>query len=235
MTGEPTAGGTTAAVYERIRTLILENRIAPGERINLDALARELGVSQTPVREAIRLLEGDHLVVRTAARGYRTTALLDLDDLRELFEFRLLVDLWAVRAAAVNRLANPAHDLGREVDRFEAEASGVDDVRHLLLTHDTRFHGTILAAVGNRVARQAYDGTHGHLHAFRLYSPDTDGTATVTEHREILAAIAACDADAAEDAMRRHLVAAFHRFAGAFDAGPGSPDELRMPARHDLF
>ncbi|MEU6698421.1 GntR family transcriptional regulator [Pseudonocardia sp. NPDC046786] len=236
MTGElPVAGRrSTAEVYEEIRTMILESRIEPGERINLDALARDLGVSQTPVREAVRHLEGDHLVVRTGeGRGYRTTTLLDRAGLRELFEFRLLVDLWAVRAVAVNRLSNPAGRLAREVDRFERAAVGVADVRRLLVTHDTTFHGEILAACGNDVARRAYTGTHGHLHAFRLYSPDIDGTATVREHRAVLDAIAGCDPDAAEEAMRRHLVNAYHRFDTAFAAGDRA--RLRVPGRQSLF
>ena len=101
-----------------MRAAILEGEIAPGTRINIDAVARSLGVSQTPVREVLQRLEGDNLVVYSPGRGYSTTPLLGLAELRSLFEFRLLVEPWAARSAAVDRLANPAAALGKELTGF---------------------------------------------------------------------------------------------------------------------
>ncbi|WP_432547412.1 GntR family transcriptional regulator [Kineococcus sp. SYSU DK004] len=224
------AGGS---VYERLRELVLTNEIAPGERVVIDALARRLGVSQTPVREAVHRLEGDGLVVRSGS-GYRTTELLDLDGLRELFEFRLLVDLWAVRAAAVDRLANPAAALLRDVDGLSRELDAGGDVRRALVAHDTRFHAALIDAAGNRVAARAYAGTHGHLHAFRLYPADTDGRVTAAEHAAVARAVGACDPGAAEEAMRAHLLNAFDRFARAFAGGAGPAARPPVPARTRL-
>ena len=62
-------------VYASMRASILEGEIAPGTRINIDAVARSLGVSQTPVREVLQRLEGDNLVVYNPGRGYSTTPL----------------------------------------------------------------------------------------------------------------------------------------------------------------
>lgn len=213
-------------VYDRLREMILENAIAPGDRVNIDALARELGVSQTPVREAVRRLEGDQLLSKVAGKGYRTAPLLDPDQLRQLFEFRLVIDLWAARAVAVNRLGNPGVQLLDEVEQFESAAGAVADIRPLLLAHDTAFHGLIHGALRNDVVRSAYDQTHCHFHAFRLYTADTGGEWTVDEHRRIGHAIRACDPDAAETAMRDHLNAAFARFSEAFGAPTG---DLRVP------
>src|SRR5690625_5350754 len=92
MTAEAPRRRASEGVYDRLRELVLENRLPPDERISIDAVARELGVSQTPVREAIRQLEGDRLVVRVPGKGYQTTPLLDRNGLRDLFEFRLLVE-----------------------------------------------------------------------------------------------------------------------------------------------
>lgn len=233
----PRGGGdrarlSTEDVYQHVRTLILENTIAPGERVNIDALARELRVSQTPVREAMKRLEGDHLVVSSPGKGYRTSPLIGLERLRELFEFRLLVDVWAARSVAVNRLANPAPVLQREIESFEHAIAGAEDVRRQLVVHDTRFHGAILSALQNDVVRGAYEQTHSHLHTFRLYPADTEGTITLAEHRRIWAAIDSCDADQAEAAMREHLTAAFFRFAAAFDQPAG---ELRQPSPHRMY
>jgi DNA-binding GntR family transcriptional regulator len=101
-----------------MRASILEGEIAPGTRINIDAVSRSLGVSQTPVREVLQRLEGDNLVVYNPGRGYSTTPLLDLAELRSLFEFRLLVEPWAARPAAVDRLANPSAALEKEITAF---------------------------------------------------------------------------------------------------------------------
>jgi DNA-binding GntR family transcriptional regulator len=59
----------TGSVYDRIREKIVRNDLRPGTKINIDALVRELGVSQTPVREALHHLEGDGLVERVKGRG----------------------------------------------------------------------------------------------------------------------------------------------------------------------
>jgi DNA-binding GntR family transcriptional regulator len=196
---------------------ILDGEIPPGERINIDAVARKLGVSQTPVREALQRLEGDDLLVYTPGRGYRTTPMLDLAGLRAVFEFRLLVEPWAARAAATDLLTNPAQALDEELLDFEGVAAAQEDVRQGLLGHDTRFHDIILTAAGNRVVRQAYSQTHCHLHVFRLYQVDANGEITIEEHRRIWEAIRGSDPDAAEQAMTEHIKNSYGRSAVAFE------------------
>lgn len=218
----------SADVYASMRAAILEGEIAPGTRINIDGVARSLGVSQTPVREVLQRLEGDNLVVYNPGRGYSTTPLLDLPELRSLFEFRLLVEPWAARAAAVDRLANPAAALEKELAGFRDTMKSAGDLRQDLVAHDTRFHDTILAASGNPVVRHALAQTHCHLHTFRLYPADVDGAITVAEHTAVRDAIEACDPERAEAAMTTHIRNSFDRFAQAFkgeleplgDSGP---------------
>lgn len=202
--------------YPSMRASILEGKIPPGTRINIDAVSRSLGVSQTPVREALQRLEGDNLVVYSPGRGYSTTPLLDLTELRSLFEFRLLVEPWAARSAAVDRLANPAGTLENELAAFRNAMQGTGDRRQDLVAHDARFHDTILAASGNNVVRHAFAQTHCHLHTFRLYPADVDGAITVAEHSAIRAAIGACEPEQAEAAMAEHIKNSFGRFAQAF-------------------
>lgn len=229
----PRRSGTSEEVYRELRGLILRNRIAPGERVNIDALAREFDVSQTPVREAVRRLEGDQLLRRAAGRGYTTVPLLDLDSLRELFEFRLVIDSWAVPSVAENRLSNPAPALHAEIEAFEAAAArGTGDIRPLLLEHDLTFHGLVLSALGNDVVKDAYDQTHCHFHAFRLYSADTDGQVTISEHRRLAEAIGNCDKEDAENAARAHLTNAYHRFATYFEK---EAPPTRQPGQYPVF
>lgn len=205
-------------VYASMRASILKGEIAPGTRINIDAVSRSMGVSQTPVREVLQRLEGDNLVVYSPGRGYSTTPLLDLAALRSLFEFRLLVEPWAARSAAVDRLANPGAALEKELSDFRETMKTSGDLRQDLVSHDTRFHDTILAAAGNPVVRHAFAQTHCHLHTFRLYPADIDGTITVAEHSAVREAIRACLPARAEEAMAEHIRNSFTRFAQAFES-----------------
>lgn len=212
-------------VYSVLRDSIVASEIPPGARMNIDAIARNLGVSQTPVREALQRLEGDNLVVYSPGRGYSTTPLLELSELRSLFEFRLLVEPWAARSATVDRLANPSRTLDRELDAFERRVGEGGDLRQDLVAHDTRFHDTILGAAGNTVVQHAFGQTHCHLHTFRLYPADVDGSITVAEHRNVSDAIRSCQPEAAEHAMAEHIRNSFERFAEAYDAAELPPLE----------
>src|SRR5689334_8294458 len=93
----------TEDVYEAVKSLIMDHRIAPGERVTIDALARQLAVSPTPIREALARLESDGLVRKRAMAGYSTTPLLGRAEFEELFEMRLLLECPAAGRAAGRR------------------------------------------------------------------------------------------------------------------------------------
>lgn len=218
--GDDAEGGTP---YERIKAMILSNAIPPDTKLTIDKLARELGVSQTPVREALQRLEGDKLVVAKKPRGLWTTPLLDERELRELIEVRLLLEPWSARSAATDRAANPGREMLTEIERFLALPHGRSE-GYALASHDVAFHDMIFHAVGNTFLHDSFRRLHAHLHLFRLYPADLDGTHTVEEHRTIAEAISRADATAAEEAMRAHLFAAMDRFSiglGGHDQGHG--------------
>lgn len=223
----------SSEVYVVLRRQILQNLIAPGERLNIDAIARGLNVSHTPVREAIRRLEGDRLVRTGPSKGYWAAPLITQDELRDLYEFRLVIELWAIREVATNRLSNPARVLRDEIDRFENAIQDGGDIRTVLLEHDQNFHGGILEALGNTMVKTAFEHTHCHFHAFRLYTADTTGEFTLREHRAITEAVASGDPDRAEEVMREHLIGAFSRFESGFnsDETDGLPRLSDIPQR----
>jgi DNA-binding GntR family transcriptional regulator len=229
---ETLARRASAEVYAYLRAQILDLRLPPDSKVNIDALARELGVSQTPIREALHQLEGDNLIVKTPGKGYRTTPLLGFDQLRELFELRLLIEPWAARNSAVNRLSNPSRALDAGLQDFIVGSATDTSTRHLLVSHDMQFHDQILRASHNQFAHQAIQATHCHLHLFRLFPADWTGEQTIEEHGAIVEAIRRCDPDAAENAMHNHLMGAYHRFAGAFaqenDPGPRPSSAVRL-------
>lgn len=225
----PEEAAGAATVYERIRSKILRNEIPPDTRLSIDGLAREVGTSPTPIREALRHLQGDNLVVQEPGRGYRSTPLLNQRELRELFEFRLLVEPWATKAAAQDRLSNPTLTLERELDELTELIAAKADVRYDLMDHDIRFHDAIFVAADNEVLHAAYSQRHCHLHAFRMFPNDYNGSYTVAEHRAVLNAIKAHDQEAAEQAMRDHLTAAYLRFERGHKSTDGPP---RLPGLH---
>src|SRR5215467_14076831 len=92
--------GLADEVYRRIRADIMSLRIPPDSRVTVDNLARELGVSQTPIREALSMLEANGLVSKRHFAGYATSPRMNRARLDELFEFRLLVEPHAARKAA---------------------------------------------------------------------------------------------------------------------------------------
>lgn len=210
----PPARLTTAQVYEALRRKILDHSIPPSTKVNIHHISQEFGVSPTPVREALRLLQGDNLLVATSNKGYATTAILDRQGVRDLFEFRLLFEPWAAGAASANRLGNPATTLQKELEDFH---STNDSMQQTLIAHDNRFHTAILTSAGNLTVLKAFEQSHCHLHLFRMYTANWDWQATIAEHEVIAGAVKDADPKAAEESMKEHLHAAFRRFSSAMD------------------
>ncbi|MEO3769185.1 GntR family transcriptional regulator [Micromonospora sp. B9E7] len=213
-------------VYESIKTLVMDHLLPPGERVNIDALARELDVSPTPVREALARLEADGLVRKRPLSGYSTTPLLSRAEFDDLFDVRQLLE-----GATAARAATHASTEARQ--RVSAEAAASIDVeagdgyrRHAAFTAlDAKFHDLIAEVSGSPLLRDTITRLHSHLHLHRLYFPVAGAPDTNTEHQRIAAAIVAGDAAAATAAMRAHLSAARERHLPAFDRlpAPGAP------------
>jgi DNA-binding GntR family transcriptional regulator len=197
-------------VYEAINALLMDSVIAPDARITIDTLARQLGVSPTPVREALARLESDGLVVKQGLRGYFATPRLSLDEMKDMYQLRLLIEPWAAGRAAERADAKSKQRLSEEL-RTLPTAPRQPDYAHLkaMSNHDSRFHDLILELAGNEFVRQSFIRSHCHLHLFRLQYGKSATTmaasAAVQEHKAITAAIRRQDAVAATEAMRQHL------------------------------
>lgn len=204
------------SVYEAVKALVLDDALAPGERVSIERLARELAVSPTPLREALARLESDGLVRKVPMRGYSVTPVLTTQEFEELYELRLLLEPWAARRAAERADGGNASQLRAEIDRFLVDG-GTPSTGHAayraLADHDSRLHSLVLAGAGNSAVALAYERTRCHLHLFRLYYRPHVRQQTVTEHRRVVDAIVAGDADAADTAMSDHLVTSRARMA----------------------
>jgi len=229
--------------YGRIREMVLTHEIAPGERINIDALARELDVSQTPVREALARLESDDLVIKEPLRGYATTDLLTVHQIQDLFQFRGIIEPWAATQAAKLITDEGRERLTEELERGRAaETLDPDDAYAAMSEHDSRFHTLIAELSGSEFVKDSYVRTHCHLHLFRLYTvlktwmdePREDaevvgelfelyykpnsGFLAFTEHQAIAKAVMDGDESTASRLMLEHIENSLKRFAPTMSA-----------------
>ena len=195
-------------VHERIKAMLMDHAIAPGARISIDGLARELDVSPTPVREALARLESEQLAVKSPLKGYRATELLTRQELDDLFQFRRLIEPWAARNAAERIDDEGRRALRAELRSVTPPKKATYDSYKALTAHDSRFHSMVARLSGSEQVRVALERTNCHLHIFRLYYTREAGPNALAEHRAIAKAIIAGDGAAAEAAMLSHLEAA---------------------------
>jgi DNA-binding GntR family transcriptional regulator len=174
---------------------MLIGAIAPGGRLNIDQLARDLHVSPTPLREALARLEAEEVVVKRSLRGYLATPLLTRSSVAELFDLRLQLEPWLAGLAAGSGAEWPV----------AAETRGDDDDLARLAALDTAFHDTVAELAGNALARQALRRLNAHFHVYRLYARQGELPRALGGHQEVAAAIGAHDKAVAARAMRRHL------------------------------
>lgn len=208
-------------VYQSVQALVMDHVVAPGERINIDALARQLEVSPTPVREALARLESDGLVRKRPLAGYTAAPLLTRAEFDELVEMRLILEPAAARRVAVRD--NPAADLVR----LRTEATLPEPVPGQrgfaaiaeFTAQDARFHHLLAEWSGNRMLHAAVVRLRAHLHLFRLHFPTAHHGPSGREHLRVVDAITRGDADTADAAMRAHLLAARDRHLPFFAGG----------------
>jgi DNA-binding GntR family transcriptional regulator len=198
-------------VYEIVREYLIDHRLPPGSRLVIDSMAEQLGVSQTPLREALARLEADQFVVKEPHRGYTVAPLLDRASFEELYEMRLLVEPHAAGLAARRGSDADLAAIAEAYARMRRSSVGARYREYRqLLEGDAAFHERIARASGNRYLRQTIDRLRMHQLAARLYggSGVPDRKHTLDEHEAILEAIEARHGRDAETAMRRHLVRA---------------------------
>ena len=194
--------GLADEVYRRIRADIMSLKLPPDTRVSVDSLARELGVSQTPIREALSMLEANGLVSKRHFAGYATSPRMDRAQLDELFEYRLLIEPHAARKAA--EMMSDAE--------VKALASGETAVSHdAFADMDTEFHRLIAQGAGNYLIADSLSRLHIHIHIFRSCFKREIAEEAVNEHNIIVAAIRARNGERAEAAMRRHIELSYGR------------------------
>jgi DNA-binding GntR family transcriptional regulator len=203
-------------VYNAILERITSNQIYPGAKITVDNLARELGVSQTPIREALSRLEAEGLVLKTYLVGYSAAPRLSRTQVEQVFELRLLLEP-AAAAKAASRLSDQdqkaLHALHNEMVSLRDNPSPAYSEYARM---DTQFHSVIATESGNVLLAEALARLHTQVHIFRLGFPSRLTAEAVAEHAEILSALIRGDARASKKAMRIHVLASQDRMLSLF-------------------
>ncbi|MBK1681660.1 GntR family transcriptional regulator [Rhodocyclus tenuis] len=206
-------------VAERLRQSIFAHELAPGDWVDEQALAADYGISRTPLREALKVLATEGLVTLKPRRGCYVTEVSeqDLDDI-----FPLMAMLEGRSAWEAARKCQP-EDLARlEEIHARLESYAAANQVDLFFEANQDFHRLIQELSGNRWLLQLAQDLRKVLKLTRMYSLTVDGRLqqAMAEHQVIMAALRQRDADAAEAAMRDHLLAGRKALARPLGARP---------------
>lgn len=204
-------------VFQRLRDSIVRGELAPGEKVKDAELAERMGLSRTPVREALARLVDSGLVEAKPGVYTRITTLNRHDVEKTLAVLRSL-DRLAVETAVplltaqdLERMRQANRDFARAVDAEDTDAA---------LEADDRFHGVTLAAADNPVLRRVVEQLHPQIHRilYRKFATLLGGRNTVEHHERLLALCARADACAAADLSARHWSELGGHISRLFDA-----------------
>ncbi len=208
--------GLADRVYYQLRDNIGSHQIRPGERLQEVSLAAQLGVSRTPVREALARLESEGMIV-VEGRGFVVPELTDAD-IEEIYQLRFLLEP-AAASIAVAEVSSPTDLASMSLavdDSVAAEKSG--DFR-AFLEANSRFHNAWRTLVPNRRMSKLLDQYVGHVRFLRVLTLGDAGArkAALAGMKAIHAAFRKRDAEAAAAAMHKHLETAKHYLVLAID------------------
>ena len=191
-------------VFNTLRQAILYGKLQPGERLMEITLANQLGVSRTPVREAIRKLEIEGLVLMIPRKGAQVAPITE-KDLSDVLEVRLGLEELAMHYACERVDDEQLEQISVAQKGFE-ESLKTSDLAHLAKA-DEEFHELIYQATGNRRLIQMINNLREQMYRYRIeYLKDLNvGEALNEEHKELYSALKSRDADRALSCMKTHI------------------------------
>jgi DNA-binding GntR family transcriptional regulator len=209
--------GLVDDVYGAIFSKLMSLEIAPGSRITVDGLVRELEVSHTPIREALGRLEGEGLVVKTHLVGYSAAPQITRRHFDELYEMRLLLEPDAARRAARQVNEDNMRKLTETAEQMRRLDGGRERLKYSGFARlDADLHDQILEIAGNALVRETLAHLHTHFHIFRLMFHARVTEEALSEHESLLVALSSGDEPGAERAMREHIERSRQRLLMAF-------------------
>ncbi|MBS5522254.1 MAG: GntR family transcriptional regulator [Clostridiales bacterium] len=191
-------------VFNTLREAILKGDLEPGERLMEIALANRLGVSRTPIREAIRKLELEGLVVMIPRKGAQVASITK-KDLQDVLEVRSSLEVLATELACERIDENQLASLQAALKHFE-EVLGNSDVS-VIARADVAFHDVIFEATNNARLVQILNNLREQMYRYRLeYLKDFSSHGRLLEeHKRLVEAIAGRDKQKAVDIIKAHI------------------------------
>ncbi len=209
---------TTEHVYELLKEKIFDRRLLPMQKINIDQLARDMGVSAIPLREGLSRLLADKLVTFEPFKGYRVSNVLDNPSFTALLEARLLIELHAIRHIIRNNQSHIIYEISELNEQMKNLEVGLSYREYLGFNQlDHQFHNLLVKGGGNPFLVEAYEGMHCHLHLARLYQRrgSVDHREGIEEHQEIIEAMRTRDLLRSEKAITEHIEGAKMRLSSS--------------------
>ncbi|MCR4867623.1 MAG: GntR family transcriptional regulator [Lachnospiraceae bacterium] len=191
-------------VFKTLRQAILTGELKPGERLMEIHLANKLGVSRTPIREAIRQLELEGLVIMVPRKGAQVASITE-KSLTDVLEVRLALEKLAVELACKRISYEQKEMLKEKMLEFE-QLAGTDDAS-LIARADVAFHDAIFESTGNMRLGQMVNNLAEQMYRYRFeYIKDSSGhEKLVSEHRLIYDAIIRADIEEATKQISVHI------------------------------
>ena len=191
-------------VFQTLRQAILKGELKPGERLMEIKLAETLGVSRTPIREAIRKLELEGLVIMIPRKGAAVANITEKDT-KDVLEVRRTLEMFAVEVACERITKEQLVSLKEAAKAFEASKGSNDLIR--IAETDMNFHEIIYEATHNERLVQMLNNLRENMYRYRIeYLKDANYyDSLVREHKEILDAIESGNKEKAGICMRDHI------------------------------
>ena len=192
-------------VFESLKHSIVRGKISPGEWLVESHIAETLGISRTPVREAIHKLEREELIERQPRGGF-TVLGFERDDIIETFGIRSVLEGYAARLAAVKHDAKELEDLENKIDEFQnaLDRKNMD----LLPTINTEFHDLLYGLSKSPKLINMINGLRDQIYRYRqmILKERKFATTSNQDHKKMLKYIRRRDAEGAERLVREHIL-----------------------------
>ena len=224
----------TTKVYQWLKERIMHHAFLPGDKLDVQQLADDLGVSRTPVKDAINRLTAEGLVTLRSRRG-TYVATLTPTALRDLFETRMMIECWVVQHATAEAMRAAAPTMRALFDRSAriitgARAADFDYSAYFAL--DLDLHALLISLTGNGVLLDWHHAVIARMSAGRIYYPGEDEVLRRShdahrEHAAIIQAIADGDRDGLLAAVQGHIATSMEHTAWLLDRAA----QARMDSR----
>jgi DNA-binding GntR family transcriptional regulator len=190
----------TALAYDSIKRHILEGKLDEDTRLTEEFLSNRLGISKSPVREALNSLQTEGLIHIEPRRGARLRQ-FSVKEVRNLYDLREALEVFAVSIARVTPML--LTELAKSVERTRRLVKANDKIKHI--EEDTRFHAAIASATGNDELCRVLKNIQDQIWLCRCKTYNLSSSTASEAHLAILKALEENDTKGAQTAMRNHI------------------------------